>query len=128
VEEGDVNKHVRKRHSNVVLLYSRYRDLESIDSMAIFLVQRPADGLVEILDGGLGLLGDMAHDGVHHLALVVSLFAFYDILSGDSALGKINVSYHRIYPGQLLYCSGKGGRASGNRLSIGWLGAGREVH
>lgn len=61
--------------------------------MTIFLVQRPADGLVEILDGGFGRLCDMTHDGVHGFALVVALFALDDILGRDTTLGKINITF-----------------------------------
>jgi hypothetical protein len=61
--------------------------------VAIFLVQGPADSLVEGLEGGLSRLCDMAHDGVHSLALVVTLLTLDHILGGDTALGKINITF-----------------------------------
>ena len=48
--------------------------------MAVFLVERPPYGLVGILDRRLGLLGDVPHDRVHDLALVVPLLAANAIL------------------------------------------------
>lgn len=70
----------------------RDRDLEGIVRVAVFLVQRPSDGLVEGLEGGLSGLCDMAHDRVHSLALVVTLLALDDILGGDTTLGKIDIT------------------------------------
>jgi hypothetical protein len=61
--------------------------------MTVFLVKRPADGLVEGLQGGLSSLCDMAHDRVHSLALVVTLFALDHIFGGDTALGKIDITF-----------------------------------
>ena len=66
-------------------------ELESIDRMAVFPVERPRDGLVKLLDGNLGLFGDMAHDRVAHLALVVSLLALDDILRRYTSLRKIDI-------------------------------------
>lgn len=60
--------------------------------VAVFLVQRPSDSLVEGLEGGLGGLCDVAHDRVHGLALVVTLLTLDNILGGDTALGKIDVT------------------------------------
>ena len=73
----------------------RDRDLEGIVRVAVFPVQGPGNLLVKGLQGGLGGLGDVAHDGVHGLALVVALFALDDILGRDTALGKINVTYEK---------------------------------
>lgn len=68
-------------------------DFESIVRVTVFLVQRPADGLVEGLEGGLSRLCDMAHDRVHGLALVVTLLTLDHILGGDTALGKIDITF-----------------------------------
>lgn len=59
---------------------SRYGELEGVDGVAVFLHQRPADRLVELLNRLLRLLGDVSQDRVHHLALVESLFTLDDIL------------------------------------------------
>lgn len=64
----------------------RNRQLESINSMAVFLVQGPGDGLVQGLDGGLGLLGNVSHDQVDSFALVVSLLALDHIFWGHTSL------------------------------------------
>ena len=40
---------------------------EGVHCVAILLVEWPADALIEFFDGGVGLLGDVAHDGVDHL-------------------------------------------------------------
>lgn len=61
--------------------------------MAVFLVEGPAYRLVELLDGGQSLLGNMSHDGVNDFTLVVTLFAADDILGGDSALGQIDITF-----------------------------------
>lgn len=47
--------------------------------MSVFLVQRPADRLVEVLDRMLGLFGNMSHDRMYHLALVVTFLALDNI-------------------------------------------------
>ena len=47
--------------------------------MAVFTVQWPRYALIQLLNGNQGLLSDVAHDGVDHLALVVSLFALDNI-------------------------------------------------
>lgn len=65
--------------------------------MTVFPVEGPCDGLVELLDGGLDLLGDMAHYRVHNLALVVPLVALDDVFGGDSTLGQINVTLLLVY-------------------------------
>ena len=54
--------------------------------MSVFLVQGPADLLVELLDWRLGLLGNVTHNGVYHLALVIALLALDDIFWRDSSL------------------------------------------
>jgi hypothetical protein len=56
-------------------------------------VQGPGDLLVEVLQGGLGRLSDVAHDRVHGLALVVALLALNDVLRGDTTLRQINITY-----------------------------------
>jgi hypothetical protein len=48
--------------------------------MAISAVEGPGYALIEGLDGRVGLLRNVAHNRVHHLALVVPLLAFDDIL------------------------------------------------
>lgn len=63
--------------------------------MAIFLVQRPSDVLVEILDGGFGRLCDMTHDRMDGFALVVALLTLDDILGRDTALGEINITFRQ---------------------------------
>lgn len=60
--------------------------------MSVFLVEGPGDGLVEILNGGVDLLGNVAHDGMHHLALVVALLTLDDILGRNATLGEIDVA------------------------------------
>jgi hypothetical protein len=60
--------------------------------VAVLLVQWPANALVDVLDRCLCLLGDMAHDAVDHLRLVVPLLALYDILGRHSALRQIDVA------------------------------------
>jgi hypothetical protein len=58
----------------------RYGELEGIEGMSVFLVEGPAYRLVECLDGGKSLLGNVSHDRVHNFALVVTLFAPNNIL------------------------------------------------
>ena len=70
----------------------RDRNLESIVGVAVFPVQGPGDLLVESLQGSLSRLGDVAHDGVHRLALVVPLLALDHILGGNTTLGKIDIT------------------------------------
>ena len=65
---------------------SRDGKLKSVDGMAEFPVQGPGYALVKGLDGVVGLLGDVAHDRMHHLALVVPLFTLYDIFGGNTTL------------------------------------------
>lgn len=60
--------------------------------MAVLLVERPGYALIEALDRHLGLLRNMSHDGVNHLALVVSFLALHNILGGHSSFRQINVS------------------------------------
>lgn len=60
--------------------------------MAVFLVQRPSDTLVQVLDRSLGLLCYMAHNRVDHFALVVSLLALHNILRRNSALRQIDIA------------------------------------
>jgi hypothetical protein len=71
-------------------------ELEGIVGVAVFAVQGPRDLLVESLKRGLGRLGDVAHDGVHGLALVVSLLTLNHVLRGDTALGKIDISCRQL--------------------------------
>ena len=63
--------------------------------MTVLLVQGPGYALVQRLNGCVDLFGDVAHDGVDHLAFVVSLLAFDDILGGNTTLGKIDVTYSK---------------------------------
>lgn len=60
--------------------------------MSILLLQRPSNSLVEGLDGLLALLGDVSKNGMYHLALVEPFLALYDILRGNTTLGKIDVT------------------------------------
>lgn len=70
----------------------RDRKLESIKRVAVFLVEGPSYRLVKLLDGDQSLLGDVAHNRVDDLALVVTLLAANDILGGDTALGQIDIT------------------------------------
>jgi hypothetical protein len=74
------------------LQHIRDRNLESIVRVAVFPVQGPGDLLVEGLEGSLSRLSDVAHDGVHRLALVVPLLALDHILGGNTTLGKIDIT------------------------------------
>lgn len=60
--------------------------------MAVLLVQGPGYALVQLLNRDLGLLGNVAHDGVDHLALVIPLLTLDDILRRHSALREIDVT------------------------------------
>lgn len=60
--------------------------------MAVLAVERPANPLVERLKVDLERLGDVAHDGVHELGLVVPVLARVRLLLGDAALGKVDVA------------------------------------
>ena len=71
--------------------------LESVNSVAVLLLQGPANGLVQSLDGLLDLLGDVSEDRVDHLALVEPFLALDDILGRDTTLGKIDVSWYCWY-------------------------------
>jgi hypothetical protein len=53
--------------------------------MAKLLVQRPCYAFVQRLDGSVCLLGNVAHDGVHKLSLVVALLALDNIFRRHSA-------------------------------------------
>jgi hypothetical protein len=65
--------------------------------VSVLLVERPADALVDLLDGDLGLLGDVAHDAVHHLRLVVPFLALNDILRRHTTLRQIDVALVLVY-------------------------------
>lgn len=67
-------------------------ELESIVRVAVFAVQGPGDLLVEGLKRGLGGLGDVAHDRVNSLALVVPLLTLNHIFGRDTSLGKIDIT------------------------------------
>lgn len=82
VGEGDVVPHVGIGDG----------ELEGVDRVSVLLVERPANVLVEVLDRCAGLLGDVAHDGVHHLGLVVPLLALDDILGRYTALRQIDIT------------------------------------
>ncbi len=83
-------------------------ELESVNRVAVLLVQRPGYSLVELLDGSLRLLGYMAHDGVDHLTLVIPLLTFDDILGRHPSLGEIDITYpllvDLVYPIVSLRC------------------------
>lgn len=64
--------------------------------MSVFAVQGPGNALVESLDGDRGLLSDVAHDGVNHLALVVTLLALDNIFGRNTAFRQINVTCGRL--------------------------------
>jgi hypothetical protein len=59
---------------------ARNGELESVDRVTVSAVEGPGYALIEGLDGRVGLLRNVAHNGVHHLALIVPLLAFDDIL------------------------------------------------
>lgn len=69
----------------------RDAELECVDSVSVFPVERPGDGLVQVLDGDLNLLGNVSHYGMDDLALVVPLIALDDVLWRHSTLGEIDV-------------------------------------
>jgi hypothetical protein len=54
--------------------------------MAVLLVERPCYALVQLLDGDQCLLGNVSHDRVDHLALVIPLLALHNIFRRDTAL------------------------------------------
>ena len=83
---------------------SRYGELEGVDRVAVFLVERPCDRLVEVLDRGKGLLGHVSHDRVYHLALVVPLLALDDILWRHPALREIDVACDRNVSTSVVSC------------------------
>lgn len=60
--------------------------------VAVFLVEWPSDPLVKLLEWDLSGLGDVAHNRVNRLALVVSLFTLDNIFGGDTTLRQIDVS------------------------------------
>ena len=66
-------------------LYTRDGELEGVNRVAEFAVQRPCYALVQGLDRGVGLLGNVSHDRVDHLALVIALLALDDILRRHTA-------------------------------------------
>lgn len=66
--------------------------------MSILFVQGPGNILIQLLDGGICLLGDMAHDAVDHFALVVALLALDNVLRRHSTLGQVNVSLFLVHP------------------------------
>jgi hypothetical protein len=72
-------------------------ELERVDGVSVFLVQRPADALVDLLDGCLGLLGDVSHNAVYHLRLVVPLLTLDNVLGRHTTLGQINVAFVLVY-------------------------------
>lgn len=63
----------------------RDRQLKGVNGVTIFAVQGPGYALVQRLDRCLGLLGNVSHDGVDHLALVVSLLALDDIFGRNTS-------------------------------------------
>jgi hypothetical protein len=71
----------------------RDRELKGVDGVTVFLVQGPGYALVQFLNRYLRLLGDMAHNGVHHFALVIPLFALDNVFRGHSTLGKIDITW-----------------------------------
>ena len=58
----------------------RDREFEGIYGMSVFLIQWPSETGVEIFDGGVGLLGDVTKDRMHHLAFVVPFLALDNVL------------------------------------------------
>lgn len=71
--------------------------------MAVLLHKRPANGLVQSLDGLLRLLSNMAKNGMNHFRLVEALFTLRHIFTGYTTLGKINVTCNAKAP--LAICS-----------------------
>lgn len=66
--------------------------------MAILPVQWPGDELVDLVHLGPSLLGDVTHDRVHRLGLVVTLLALDNILGRDTTLGKVDVAWMSTEP------------------------------
>ena len=60
--------------------------------MTIFLVEWPPYCLIKLVDWSESLFGNVSHNRVHNLALVVTLFASDYIFWGHSALGQIDIS------------------------------------
>ena len=60
--------------------------------MAVLAVQRPSDALVERLEVDPEGLGNVAHDRVDELGLVVPVLAGVRLLLGDPALGEVDVA------------------------------------
>lgn len=58
----------------------RDRQLEGIIGMSVFLIQGPSDLLVKLFDRGLCLLGNVTHNRVYRLALVIPFLTLSDIL------------------------------------------------
>lgn len=85
-------RHSSHQHMPVSRSDVRDRKLESIKRVAVFLIEGPSYRLVELLDGDQSLLGDVTHDRVDDLALVVTLLATNDILGGDTTLGQIDIT------------------------------------
>lgn len=72
---------------------SRYGQLESVYCMSVLLVQWPPNLLVQVFDGMVRLFGNVSHDRVNHLALVIPFLALYDILGRNSSLREIDISW-----------------------------------
>ena len=70
----------------------RYRQLERINRMPIFLVQWPPDILIERLHRRPRLLGNMSHDARNHLALIKPLLTLHDILGRHAPFREINIA------------------------------------
>lgn len=71
---------VNECYKTILNLDLRDRKLKGINSVTELSVKGPGYALIQGLDRNLGLLGNVSHDRVDHLALVVSLLAFDDIL------------------------------------------------
>jgi hypothetical protein len=98
-------------------------ELEGLEGVAVLAVERPANALVERLEVDLEGLGDVAHDGVHELGLVVPILAGVRLLLGDTALGEVDVplvAVHTEHDGGLLAADlderGDGANAAAGKL------------
>ena len=83
----------------------RYGKFKCVDNVAILIVEWPANRLVQCLYGDEGLFGDMAHDGMRQLALVVSLLALDNVLGRHAALREVDVALFLVdteYDGHLI--------------------------
>lgn len=71
---------------------ARDRELEGVVGVAVLFKEGPGDDRVDVVHVAVGAVGDVAHDGVDRLALVVAVLALDDVLGRDAALGEVDVA------------------------------------